>query len=94
MKKSTHTPEYAALRGELKAARESAGLSQRELAARLDVPHSWVAKVESGERRIDFVEFYRFLAACGRDASDVTKRLIRQIERSSEADHGRGRKTK
>ncbi len=94
MKKSTHTPEYAALRGELKAARESAGLSQRELAARLEVPHSWVAKVESGERRIDFVEFFRFLSACGRDASEVTKRLIRQLERGSGTDRGRGRKTR
>ncbi len=89
MEKSTHTKEYAALRNELKSARKDAGLSQRELAARLEVPHSWVAKVESGERRIDFVEFFRFLAACGRDASEVTKRLIRRIERGSGTDRGR-----
>jgi DNA-binding transcriptional regulator YiaG len=56
MEKSTHTTEYAALRAELLAARKSADLSQRDLATILKVPHSWVAKVESGERRIDLVE--------------------------------------
>jgi transcriptional regulator with XRE-family HTH domain len=94
MKESTHTPEYAALRRELKAARQSAGLSQRELAARLDVAHTWVAKVESGERRIDFVEFIRFLAACGTDASAVSARLIRRIERSNGPSPSRGRRSK
>jgi hypothetical protein len=38
------------------------------LAARLKVPHSWVAKVENGERRIDLVEFCWFVEACGGDA--------------------------
>jgi transcriptional regulator with XRE-family HTH domain len=94
MEKSTHTKGYDALRSELKSARKDAGLSQRELAARLEVPHSWIAKVESGERRIDFVEFFRFLSACGRDASEVTKRLIRQLDRGSGTDHGRGRRQK
>ena len=63
MDKSTHTNEYRALRAELLAARKEAGLSQRDLATILDVPHSWVAKVESGERRVDFVEFCWFLSA-------------------------------
>jgi transcriptional regulator with XRE-family HTH domain len=45
MQKSVHTKEYKALQAELRAVREAAGLSQRDLAAKLDVPHSWVAKV-------------------------------------------------
>lgn len=79
MEKSTHTAEYAALRAELRAAREAAGLSQRGLAARLKVPHSWVAKVESGERRIDLVEFCWFVAACGADAAGASARLIQSF---------------
>jgi len=67
MRKSVHTPEYAALREELSGARRVAGLSQRDLAARLKVPHSWIAKVESGERRIDLIEFCWFVSACGGD---------------------------
>lgn len=79
MEKSIHTAEYAVLLSEIRTARECAGLSQRELAARLKVPHSWVSKVETGERRIDLVEFCRFLSACGVDPSPVCQRLLQQI---------------
>jgi transcriptional regulator with XRE-family HTH domain len=79
MQKSTHTPEYGALRFELRATRKKAGLSQRELAVRLDVPHSWVAKIENGERRIDLVEFGWFVSECGRDPILLSKRLLQQI---------------
>jgi transcriptional regulator with XRE-family HTH domain len=78
MEKSTHTTEYAALRAELRAARKLAALSQRDLATRLKVPHSWVAKVESGERRIDLVEFCWFITACGIDPIVVAERLVRK----------------
>ena len=94
MQKSTHTPEYAALCNELRAARKSAGLSLRDLVALLDVPHSWVANVESGERRIDFVEFVRFLAACGADATAVSARLIATIARHDGRHLARRRRTK
>jgi len=79
MTKSIHTSEYATLCRELRAAREAAGLSQRSLAARLKVPHSWVAKVEMGERRIDLVEFCQFMAACGGDAKVVFGRVAKLI---------------
>ncbi len=77
MEKSSHSREYAALRRELKTARERAGLSQRELGGRLGVPHSWVAKVESGERRVDLVEFCWFVSACGLDPLGVFESLLR-----------------
>lgn len=38
-------------------ARKQVGFTQRDLAARLGKPPSFVAKVETGERRLDFVEF-------------------------------------
>jgi transcriptional regulator with XRE-family HTH domain len=75
MEKSVHTAEYAALRSELRKMREDAGLSQRDLASRLKVAHSWVAKVETGERRIDLVEFGWFAAACGVAPLTVLERL-------------------
>ena len=64
MKKSTHTPEYGRLRERLVRLRAAAGLSQRELAVKLRVPHSRIAKVESGERRLDLVEFGWFCEGC------------------------------
>lgn len=82
MEKSTHTPEYAALRAELRAARDNAGLTQRDLAARLEVSPSWIAKVESGERRIDFVEFCWFVAACDTDPAPLSAKLLRQFSKS------------
>lgn len=88
MNKSTHTSEYAALRAELRAAREAAELSQRELAKKLRVPHSWVAKVENGERRIDLVEFFWFISACGSDASAIAGRLFRLARRKIAAAGG------
>ena len=76
MRKSIHTPEYAELRSELRAIREHAELTQRGLAARLKVPHSWVAKVESGERRLDFIELCWVCSACGVEPLPVLKRLL------------------
>jgi len=76
MKKSVHTQEYAALRAELRALREEAGLTQRDLAAKLAVPHSWVAKVEAGERRIDVVELTWVVIACGGDAAATISTLV------------------
>ena len=76
MEKSIHTPEYAVLRSELSLARKKAGLSQRQLASRLQVPHSWVAKVENGERRIDLIEFGWFILACGGDPRRLGGRLF------------------
>ena len=80
MEKSTHTTEYALVRAELKAAREGAQLSQRALAARLGVPHSWIAKVEAGERRVDVVELCWLFTACGKPAvrnlAELGKKIV------------------
>jgi transcriptional regulator with XRE-family HTH domain len=88
MQKSVHTKEYKALRAELRAVRVSAGLSQRDLAAKLAVPHSWVAKVEAGERRIDVVEFTWFVAACGADPAALGSALIARFGRGSNSSRG------
>jgi len=50
--------------------REAAGLTQRALAAQLKKPHSYVHKVEHGDRRIDPIEFVAWCRACGQSASN------------------------
>lgn len=79
MKKSTHTPEYAALLGLVLDLRSKAGLSQRDLAKRLEVPPSWVAKVECGERRLDVVELCWLIRACDGDAAAICRELASRI---------------
>ncbi|HVV70378.1 MAG TPA: helix-turn-helix transcriptional regulator [Verrucomicrobiae bacterium] len=71
MTRSVHRSAYESLRAKLRAMRLDAGLSQRALAKILKVPHSWVAKVESGERRLDVIEFKEFAEACGADPRDA-----------------------
>ena len=69
MPRSTFTPRAALLRRGLKKARVSAGLTQAALAARLDRPQSFVTKYESGERRIDLIEFLEIAEVVGFDPS-------------------------
>ena len=65
MKKTVHTVAQLALRRGLVKARKSAELTQQELAKHLGKPQSFVAKYETGERRLDVVEFLRVMRAIG-----------------------------
>ena len=63
MQKTIHTPEYSRLIQWLRIQRKAKGLTMRELGKELDVIHSWVGKVEQGERRLDIVEYVRICTA-------------------------------
>ena len=65
MASALFSERYAALVDELAIARKSAGLTQVELAARLEKPQSFVSKIERRERRIDPVELYDWAVALG-----------------------------
>lgn len=57
MPSSIHDERYKALLVALRAARERQGMSQAELAERLGRRQQFVSKYESGERRLDVIEF-------------------------------------
>ena len=59
----------------LKEARLAAGLRQLDVAQALDRPQSYVAKIESGERKIDFIEVIDFCKVVGLDPLRLIKRL-------------------
>ena len=59
MQKTIHSPEYSKLREWLRAQRKKQGITMRELGARLGVIHSWVGKIEQGERRLDLIEYLK-----------------------------------
>lgn len=52
--------QYEAFCKKLVAARESAGMTQREAAEKLGRGQTYVHKCESGERRVDVVELKEF----------------------------------
>ena len=56
---SLYPEEYRELVASLVAARKTAGITQGDLAKTLGRPQSFVSKFESGERRLDPVEFIR-----------------------------------
>ena len=53
----------------LKRARSEAGLNQVDVAKRLKKPQSFVAKCESGERRLDVVELNQYAKIYKKDIS-------------------------
>ncbi|EKI0252626.1 helix-turn-helix transcriptional regulator [Enterobacter asburiae] len=54
---SVYSDEYQRVINALKKARKEKGITQVQLAEALGKPQSFIAKVESGERRLDVVEF-------------------------------------
>jgi transcriptional regulator with XRE-family HTH domain len=71
MRRSIHSTPYVVLREHLTAARIAAPLTQEELAAKLGRPQSYVAKYETGDRRLDVVEFLEVCTSIGIDPAIV-----------------------
>lgn len=59
----------------LTEARENAGMTQTELAEKLGEYQSFVARLESGQRRVDVVELIELAEVLGFDASKAVKVL-------------------
>ena len=74
-RKSIHAPEHTLLRYWLVSKRNEGGYTQRELASKLEVVHSYVAKVESGERRLDVIEFFEYCTALDAEPTDFYTKL-------------------
>jgi transcriptional regulator with XRE-family HTH domain len=62
---------------ELAAAREAAGVTQRELARRLKRAHSFVGKIESGERQLNVLEFCDYVDVLDDDPAELLRRVLR-----------------
>ena len=82
MKKSLYTRENKIFCGLLKALRNEAGLTQREVAQRLEWPQTYVSRYESGERRLDPVELYAVCGALDTPFIEFAKRWEEAIEKN------------
>jgi transcriptional regulator with XRE-family HTH domain len=76
MAKAKFSDRYKKLLSLLVKTREEAGVRQSDVARKLGVPQSYVSKVESGERRLDVVEFIRLAEASGSDPV----RIVRAVQ--------------
>lgn len=73
-----------ALIEELRRVRLQAGLTQTVLAVKLGVAQSYVAKVEGAERRLDVVEFVRWLDAA--NAFEERATVLERVRAAQMAD--------
>ena len=57
---SLRTNEYKQFLRRLYLARENSGLTQTEVAKKLNKPQSFVSKCEQGERTVNAIDLFRF----------------------------------
>ena len=69
------SPSYKAAVRVLVEARSAAGLTQRDLAARIGRPYTVIANIERGERQIDVVEFVAIARALGIGEAELMARV-------------------
>ena len=75
MPTSRHTARYKRLQTALKAARKAAGLTQAQVGELLGRPQSYVNKYETGERRLDVIEFLDVARIIELNVREVLRRI-------------------
>ncbi|MEN4904638.1 helix-turn-helix transcriptional regulator [Luteimonas sp. TWI1437] len=73
--KSIHKPEYQRLLALLIEMRNTAGLTQTQLAGLLARPQSYVSDVERGTRRLDLLQLHAYCQACDQTLTHVVRRF-------------------
>jgi transcriptional regulator with XRE-family HTH domain len=80
MPRSRQSPRQQRLQHLLIEARLAAGLTQTELARTLQRPQSFVSKYESGERRLDVVEFLQIAEIIELNVQELIKEIMKLAE--------------
>ena len=81
LRKSIHHKLHRNLRDVLIRARKDLNLSQRDLAEKLGVTHSIIGKIETGDRRLDVIEFYEYTKALGLVPSEILFLLFHEHQK-------------
>ena len=79
--KTIHDHAYQVLVDCLKKARQEAGLTQTDLAARLGTDQSYVSKYERSERRLDVLELRAICHEFGITLPDFVNRFEKELRR-------------
>jgi len=80
MSKSLRSPAHEALCAFIRDARKAAGLTQTQVADKLERYQSYVAMLEGGERKIDVIEFIQIAKAIGFDPAEAVRKLAKVSE--------------
>ena len=70
-RESIHSPKNIALRHYWINRRKELGLSQRDVAKKLEVTRSLVGKIETGDRRLDILEMMLYCKVLSLNPHDV-----------------------
>ncbi len=87
MEKTLGSARHAALIDLLIAKREAAGLTQADFAARLGEYQSFIARMESGQRRVDVVELITFAEIIGFDPADAVRAVQLAVDTNTDEPH-------
>jgi transcriptional regulator with XRE-family HTH domain len=77
MTRTLRSPQHRALVDFLVAKRKKAGLHQAVLAKKIRRTQSYIAMIETGQRRVDHVELMELAEALGFDASALLRKLAK-----------------
>jgi transcriptional regulator with XRE-family HTH domain len=80
LRDSVHSANQVWLREVFIARRQELGLSQRALAEKIGVIYSLIGKIETGDRRLDVVEFILYCQALELDARLIIQQLSENME--------------
>ena len=81
MRDTLRSPAQEQLRALLRRLRREAGLTQAQVAARLEKPQSFVAKYEQGERKLSAVELVYVARALGSKPDGIMVQLASAIDK-------------
>jgi len=76
LRKTLRSKGHRTLIDILVKSRKQAGLTQRDLAARLKRPHSFIGRIEAGERRVDVIEFIEITRIMGLEPDHLFAKLL------------------
>jgi len=78
MSKQLRSSRHRRVMAVLVEVRQRAGVTQRELARRLGRAHSYVGRIEGGDRRLDLPEFMQWCEVLGADPVEVLRRMVKR----------------
>jgi transcriptional regulator with XRE-family HTH domain len=76
------SPQHDELRRILKERRQRAGLTQRDLAARLTWDQKVISNLERGSKRLTVLELVEIARVLGFDAASVVRRIERGVRKT------------